>query len=164
VSASGARSASLGYDPLGRLWQVSDATGTTRFVYDGDRLVLDYAAASPTGATTAMLHAYGHGAGTDEPLVAFGGGATRRFLFADRQGSIIASADELGNALGINSYDEWGIPGAGNTGRFQYTGQLWLPEVGLYYYKARMYSPHAREVHADGSDWISGPDQSLCVC
>ena len=26
-------------------------------------------------------------------------------------------------------------------GRFQYTGQTWLPEVGLYYYKARMYSP-----------------------
>jgi RHS repeat-associated protein len=141
VALSGARTASLAYDPLGRLWQVSDATGTTRFLYDGDRLVLDYAAASPTGATTAMIHAYGHGTGTDEPLVVYGGGATRRFLFADRQGSIIAAADELGNALGINTYDEWGIPGAGNSGRFQYTGQVWLPEVGLYYYKARMYSP-----------------------
>jgi RHS repeat-associated protein len=29
----------------------------------------------------------------------------------------------------------------GNTGRFQYTGQVWLAEVGLYYYKARLYSP-----------------------
>jgi RHS repeat-associated protein len=28
-----------------------------------------------------------------------------------------------------------------NAGRFQYTGQTWLPELGLYYYKARMYSP-----------------------
>ncbi|HYD25220.1 MAG TPA: RHS repeat-associated core domain-containing protein, partial [Croceibacterium sp.] len=34
-----------------------------------------------------------------------------------------------------------GIPGAGNAGRFQYTGQAWLPELGMYYYKARMYSP-----------------------
>lgn len=25
--------------------------------------------------------------------------------------------------------------------RFQYTGQAWLPEVGLYHYKARAYSP-----------------------
>ena len=28
-----------------------------------------------------------------------------------------------------------------NIGRFQYTGQAWLPELGMYYYKARMYSP-----------------------
>ena len=41
----------------------------------------------------------------------------------------------------INSYDDHGIPGALNTGRFQYTGQAWLPDLGMYYYKARMYSP-----------------------
>src|SRR5690606_15677749 len=32
-------------------------------------------------------------------------------------------------------------PGSSNDGRFQYTGQAWLPELGMYYYKARMYSP-----------------------
>jgi RHS repeat-associated protein len=32
------------------------------------------------------------------------------------------------------------LPGA-NRGRFQYTGQAWIPELGLYYYKARFYSP-----------------------
>jgi RHS repeat-associated protein len=26
-------------------------------------------------------------------------------------------------------------------GRFQYTGQIWLGELGMYYYKARIYSP-----------------------
>ena len=40
-----------------------------------------------------------------------------------------------------NSYDEYGIPAATNTGRFQYTGQAWLPELGMYHYKARIYSP-----------------------
>lgn len=25
--------------------------------------------------------------------------------------------------------------------RFQYSGQMWLPEIGLYHYKARTYSP-----------------------
>jgi RHS repeat-associated protein len=34
-----------------------------------------------------------------------------------------------------------GIPGSGNQGRFQYTGQAWLPELGMYHYKARLYSP-----------------------
>ena len=32
-------------------------------------------------------------------------------------------------------------PAATNTGRFQYTGQIWLPELGMYHYKARVYSP-----------------------
>ncbi|PZO67552.1 MAG: protein RhsD, partial [Pelagerythrobacter marensis] len=26
---------------------------------------------------------------------------------------------------------QYGIPGSGNLGRFQYTGQIWLPELGL---------------------------------
>jgi RHS repeat-associated protein len=41
----------------------------------------------------------------------------------------------------INRYDPWGVPAAGNGGRFQYTGQTWIAELGLYYYKARLYSP-----------------------
>lgn len=28
------------------------------------------------------------------------------------------------------------------TGTFGYTGQVWLPELGLYYYKGRMYNPN----------------------
>jgi len=40
-----------------------------------------------------------------------------------------------------SAYDDYGIPSAYNLGRFQYTGQAWLPELGMYYYKARIYSP-----------------------
>jgi RHS repeat-associated protein len=47
----------------------------------------------------------------------------------------------LGAALAINTYDEYGNPGANNLGRFQYTGQAWFPELGLYHYKARFYDP-----------------------
>ena len=32
-------------------------------------------------------------------------------------------------------------PARATQGRFQYTGQAWLPELGMYYYKARFYSP-----------------------
>jgi RHS repeat-associated protein len=41
----------------------------------------------------------------------------------------------------VNTYDPWGSPGANGLGRFRYTGQIWIPELGLYHYKARMYSP-----------------------
>ena len=51
------------------------------------------------------------------------------------------STSATGSAAQINTYDEFGVPGLTNTGRFQYTGQLWLPEIGMYHYKARVYSP-----------------------
>jgi len=78
----------------------------------------------------------------DDPLLSYAGAtlATPSYLHADYQGSIVAVSDPWGAGT-INRYDEYGIPGAGNTGRFQYTGQIWLPELGLYHYKARAYSP-----------------------
>ena len=53
---------------------------------------------------------------------------------------MVAVTDGNGTALAINSYAEFGIPAATNQGRFQYTGQTWVPELGMSY-KARMYSP-----------------------
>lgn len=41
----------------------------------------------------------------------------------------------------INSYDEYGVPGLTNSGRFQFTGQYLVDDLGMYYYRARMYSP-----------------------
>ncbi len=56
-------------------------------------------------------------------------------------GPWVAVTDGSGNAIAVNRYDEYGIPQSTNLGRFQYTGQTWLPELGMYYYKARIYSP-----------------------
>jgi RHS repeat-associated protein len=69
------------------------------------------------------------------------GTADRRFLHSDERGSIGAVSDSAGNSTATNRYDEYGIPAATNAGRFQYTGQTWLPELGMYHYKARIYSP-----------------------
>jgi RHS repeat-associated protein len=92
-----------------------------------------------------MVHRYVHGPakGVDDPLVWYNNpvGGWRQTLVADQQGSIVAVADMYGNPVAINAYDEYGIPGANNKGRFQYTGQAWIPELGMYHYKARIYSP-----------------------
>ncbi len=137
VSTSGAKVASLSYDPLGRLFQTVGGGVTTQFLYDGDELVGEYSSAGM------LLHRYTHGAGVDDPVLWYEGSGTalRRSLFADHQGSIIAVTDTGGSAIAINAYDSWGIPNATNQGRFQYTGQAWLPELGMYHYKARIYSP-----------------------
>jgi RHS repeat-associated protein len=127
----------LTYDPLGRLHQVSSTAGpTTAFLYDGDALVAEY-------VSGAMTRRYVHSVGADVPLLSYAGSnlSAPSYLHADHQGSIVAISDPWGNGT-VNTYDEYGIPGAGNTGRFQYTGQIWLPELGMYHYKARVYSPY----------------------
>lgn len=140
ISASGGMTVNLTWDPLGRLFQTSGgSSGTTQFLYDGDELVAEYDGAG------ALARRYVHGAGNDDPVVWYEGASTaaanRRFLYADHQGSIVGVADAGGAGMAINAYDEYGIPKAGNIGRFQYTGQAWIPELGMYHYKARIYSP-----------------------
>ena len=46
--------------------------------------------------------------------------------------------------VGLAGYDAWGVPNSSSiltVGRFGYTGQAWLPDLGMWYYKARIYSP-----------------------
>jgi len=141
--------AALSYDPAGRLWKVSKAGAASQFLYDGDSLVAEYDAAGT------MSWRYFFGPNPDEPILADPGGSLAcsngtRFLHSNHQGSIVALADCWGARQGINAYDEYGLPKRElvgsqwvnrNQGRFQYTGQAWIPELGMYHYKARIYSP-----------------------
>lgn len=149
---------SLTYDPVGRLLQHVASGSTTRFLYAGSGLVGEVDA----GGT--ILKRYVPGPGIDEWIVAYDGSGTasRSFLFADERGSVVAQANSSGSVTGVNVYDEYGIPAASNIGRFQYTGQSWLPEAGLYNYKARMYSPTLGRFmqtdpigYADGINWYN---------
>ena len=90
-----------------------------------------------------VLRRYVYGPGTDEPLVWYEGSGTgdKRYLVADERGSIVGVTDANGNQIATNTYDEHGVPGANNQGRFGYTGQIWIPELKMWDYKARMYSP-----------------------
>ncbi|PNQ76352.1 hypothetical protein BA950_07700 [Erythrobacter sp. SAORIC-644] len=148
LSYTGALVAELHYDPTGRLYQVSGGSlGTQRFAYDGNAMIGEY-----NGSGT-MLRRYVHGSNVeaDDPLIVYEGAAvndaSRRYLHADPRGSIVAVTNYQGTATATNSYDEYGIPdtASGNDittkGRFRYTGQAWIPELGMYYYKARIYSP-----------------------
>jgi RHS repeat-associated protein len=142
VGAGGAKQAQLRYDPLGRLYEVVGPTGTTRFFYNGDELIGEY------DASGNLLRRYTHGADlkSDDPIAWYEGagfdGSSERFLRPDWQGSIALVTDNSGSTVyAANTFDEYGIPGGNNAGRFQYTGQAWLSELGMYYYKARFYSP-----------------------
>jgi RHS repeat-associated protein len=160
---AGSHNAALRYDPLGRLYEVtgyantdsarSAAVSVRRFLYGGDELLAEY-----TGPGT-MTARYVHGAdgAADDPLAWYSGtgapltGAAERFMRSDWQGSISLMTDTSGTTqFAVNTFDEYGIRGSANVGRFQYTGQAWLPELELYYYKARMYTPkHGRFMQVD---------------
>lgn len=142
ISASGSTSnGSLRYDPLGRLYELTEGGATTRMLYDADALTGEYSASG----TLLRRFVHGSAAGVDDPVAWFEGTAiaanTRRLLQVDRLGSVISVVDNSGTNLSINTYDEYGSPGTSNLGRFQYTGQAWLASLNLYYYKTRMYSP-----------------------
>ena len=88
----------------------------------------------------------------DEPLVWYEGpgtGATanKNWLYADHLGSIIATANASGSASAgsgtVNTYGPFGESAqtTPDNNRFGYTGQQQLKGLGLYYYKARIYSP-----------------------
>jgi RHS repeat-associated protein len=136
ATPNGGTAVNLTYDPASRLYQAA-GTSTTKFLYDGADIIAEYDGAN------ALLRRYVHGPGTDEPLVQYDGAGTasKKFLHADARGSIIALSDASGNVVAKNTYDPYGEPQAGNTGLFQYTGQIWLAEAGLYHYKARAYHP-----------------------
>ena len=134
-------SAVLTYDPLGRLFETVISGQRTQFLYDGDALVAEYS--SSTSSTPAMR--YVHNVGTDVPLAQYAGSAVStsnlRFLHGNHQGSIVAHTRTDAQATVINTYDTYGIPEVVNQGRFGFTGQMWLPELGLYHYRARAYDP-----------------------
>ena len=151
TSATGGTS--LYYDALGRLVEY-DTSVSTRFLYDGSHMAAEIA--NPSGAVTRR---YVYGPGDDEPVVWYEGAGTsdRRWLHADERGSVVAVTDSAGAMIGLNSYDEYGVPASGNIGRFQYTGQAYLPELGLYYYKTRIYSSRlGRFLQADPIGYDDG--------
>lgn len=146
----------LSYDPAMRLYQIAGTT-TTRFAYDGTNMLAEY------DSSNNLQRRYVFGPG-GQPIVWYEGTGTtnRRFLSSDERGSIISLTDSNGAFLGVNAYDEYGMPASTNFGRFGYTGQAWLSEIGLQYSRARIYSPTLGRFlqtdpigYGDGANWYA---------
>jgi RHS repeat-associated protein len=142
------------YDALGRL----DTNGpeALHLVYDGTDLITE-----ATASGNAVARRYVFGPGTEEPIVWYEGSGTgdKRYLDQDERGSVTRITKQDGSTLALDSYDEYGIPASANQGRFQYTGQAWLPAIGMAYYKARIYSPTlGRFMQTDPIGYGDGPN------
>ena len=151
---TGTGSSTLSYDPLDRMTQMVGTLGA-RYLYDGDEIAGVVAASTGTTIANRIVR----GPWPDELLVAYQGNTASTPLWSlqDHQASIIAITDAAGTAPYTLGYDEYGQPRAGNAGRLMYTGQLWLPDWGLYHYKARAYHPGlGRFVQTDPVGYAQG--------
>jgi RHS repeat-associated protein len=159
TSASGAgNTASYADDAQGRRKTRTVNGTTTVFVTDAaNREVLEY-----DGATGAILRWYAYGLGSNDVLNQINVAAsTRTTLMPDIQGSIIASLDSTTGALSKIGYLPYGK--SASAGPFGYTGQRIDTETnGIYYYRARHYSPLlGRFMQADPIGYSGGVN--LCA-
>jgi RHS repeat-associated protein len=138
ISASGAgNTASYTFDAQGRRKTKTVNGTTTVFVTDtGNREVLEY-----DGASGAVRRWYAYGLGPNNVLNQMNVvAATRATLVPDILGSVIGTQDSGSGALSKVGYQPYGK--SGSPGPFGFTGQRIDVEInGLYYYRARHYSP-----------------------
>jgi RHS repeat-associated protein len=145
----------LSYDPLSRLSEVTGTQGA-RFVYDGNEIG---GVAANTGGSNTLINRIIRGPWPDEVVAAFPVASTPTYLLQDHQGSTIALAGTAGEFITPLAYNEYGQPAPFNAGRFQYTGQLWLPDFQAYHYKARAYHPGlGRFMQIDPIGYQAGPN------
>jgi RHS repeat-associated protein len=123
------------YDGLGRRIEKVANGQTTRYIYDGEDILLEYDGANVLQAR------YTHGPGIDEPIAVTRGGSTF-FYHQDGLGTVTDLTDATGATVKSYSYDVYGtiVDQTGTVEQpYTYTGRELDSESGLYYYRARYY-------------------------
>ena len=128
------------YDGLGRRIEKVANGQTTRYIYDGEDILLEYDGANVLQAR------YTHGPGIDEPIAVTKGSATY-FYHQDGLGTVTDLTNATGATAKSYAYDAYGnileSPGALEQ-PYTYTGREFDSESGLYYYRAWYYDPVSR--------------------
>jgi len=148
------------YDGLGRRIEKNVNGSITRYIYDGEDIVLEY------DGTNTFVARYSHGQQTDQPLAVQRAGVGFFYYHADHQGSITHLTDSSGLVANSYQYDSYGrtltvsetLPQP-----FTYTGREFDNESGLYYYRARYFDSQTGRFLSEDPIRFRGGDQSLYV-
>jgi RHS repeat-associated protein len=143
-------------DPLGRRIERAAAGITTKYLYDGQNILRR----TQTDATGTQVLTYIQGPGLDDPLAKEDNSGALVYYHADALGSILATTSQAGSVVSTRRYDAWGNLEAGaSESDYAFTGREWDPETGLYYYRARYYSPQmGRFLSEDPRRFQEGPN------
>ena len=181
--------ASLSYNANNQLMQAEKGGKTVQFVYDGlgrcvwravngAQTLLTYDEWNPIlewdGAGNFRANVYG--ARADEILFRWDSVSGGTIYKQDWHGNIVALLDGNGNLVEKYTYDAFGVPtitdGGGNArtqtaigNRFMFQGREWIPELGIYDYRHRMYQPQlGRFLQTDPTGFDAGDMNLFRYC
>ncbi|QNH16232.1 RHS Repeat protein [Xanthomonas sp. SS] len=142
--------AAFGYDPLGRRVARTEGGVATQYLYDGQNAVQEAVGNNANPILT--------GLGVDQRFARNGAGG-RTYYLTDHLGSTRGLTNASGDLLERYDYTPYGqlqnAP-SGSTNPYRYTGRE-EDESGLYYYRARYYSPEmGRFISEDSYGFASG--------
>lgn len=124
------------HDPFGRRIEKNVNGIITKYLYDGEDIVIEY------DGNGNMIAKYTHGHGIDEPLSMEKNGQSY-YYHQDGLGSITALTDGVGDLAHRYEYNAYGkitsVLDPNLKQPFIYTGREYDEETGLYYYRARYY-------------------------
>ncbi|GJG96678.1 RHS repeat-associated core domain-containing protein [Cupriavidus pauculus] len=147
---SGALTASFQYDAVGRRTAKTIGSKSTGYLYDGVNFVQEK---DGGGAAANLIN----GPRIDEVYMRQSSAGNHSML-PDAMGSILMSADSTQAIVTNYTYDAYGVTTqtGTNDNSQQYTGRE-NDQTGLYFYRARYYSPQlGRFISADSIGWGSG--------
>lgn len=146
LTSIGGLSASFQYDAFGRRTKKTVNGASTDYLYDGLNLARETAGTAPTATYLNGLYLDEQFRRTDN-----GTGTSNDFL-TDALGSVLALTDGTGTVQTSYTYEPFGSTtqaGVASANPVQYTGRE-NDGTGLYYYRARYYSPqHQRFISSD---------------
>lgn len=154
VSISGAVTASFTYDAFGRRINKTAGGGATEYLYDGVNAVQEKAG----GAVSANMLA----GGVDEVFSRTTSAGTQSII-SDGQGSTLALLDAAGGAQTSYTFDPFGETtqaGEASVNPSKFTGRE-DDGTGLYYYRARYYSPQQQRFISQDPIEFGGGDANL---
>jgi RHS repeat-associated protein len=137
------------YDGLGRCVRRSVNGAPTRFIYDDWKPILEFDGAGAHKAWNV------YGTGPDEILMRSINWYDHLWYQNDPHGNVFTILDDSGSWVEKYTYDAFGKPtitewhqwygtergGSWVGNRFMFQGREWIPELGIYDYRHRMYLP-----------------------
>jgi RHS repeat-associated protein len=143
---------SFAYDPFGRRTGKTIIGTTTNYLYDGTNPVQELSGTTPTANLLTGL-------GVDEYFTRTDSSTTANFL-TDALGSPVLLADGSGSTLAQYSYEPFGntaVTSGSSANAYQYTGRE-NDGTGVYFYRARYYSPTLQRFISEDPDRIKSQD------
>ncbi len=154
VSISGGVSASFQYDAFGRRRGKTVGGTSTNFLYDGSNIIQELSGTTPTANLLV--------GGIDEVFTRTEG-STARYYILDGVASTVAMLNGSGTIQTEYTYEPFGkttLSGSSSTNAAQFTGRE-NDGTGLYYYRARYYSPTLQRFISQDPIGFTGGDTNL---